>query len=97
MGDTARTEEGAHMEESVLSGWYVGYAIGAAVIVIVVVLLAGILATARRIGVMVDSLIEALVAIRTETAALPAVGELNATMGAVATRMVTARQVLVGE
>ena len=45
---------------AVLTGWYVGLAIGAIVIAIVVVLVAIILGLARRIGVQAEYITQAL-------------------------------------
>ncbi len=62
---------------AVLTGWYVGLAIGAVVIAVVVVLVAIILGLARRISVQARSITGALNQSRVNTLALWDVDKVN--------------------
>jgi hypothetical protein len=60
-----------------LTGWYVVFAVGAACIFVVVVAVTLVLQLARRIGVQLTDVSAALVMIRNDTSAIPAIGEIN--------------------
>lgn len=80
-----------------LTGWYVGYTIGAAVVVVVVMLVAALLSFARRIGVQVHTLTGALLEVKASTAALPGVATVNQRLGSVVDCATEARAVLAGD
>jgi hypothetical protein len=60
-----------------VNGWYVVFAVGAACIFVVVVAVTLVLQLARRIGVQLADVSAALVMIRHDTSAIPAIGEIN--------------------
>lgn len=79
-----------------LTGWYVGYVIAAVVIVVVVAMIAMILALVRQISGLADDITNVLDDVRVNTAAVPAVGSLNAGLLSVVTHAVQAREALAG-
>lgn len=80
-----------------LTGWFVGYVIAAVIIVVVVGLIGWILASARRIGVQANEIVDTIAEIRQTTAPIPEVATLNAKLGHVVSGATTARLSLVGE
>src|SRR5206468_3539087 len=56
---------------------YIMFGVGAACIFVVVISVAAVLQLARRIGVQLALVSEALASIRGDTAAIPAIGEIN--------------------
>jgi len=60
-----------------LSGWYVVFGAAAACVFVVVVVVTAVLQFARRIGVQLADVTDALATIRSDTAAIPAVAEIN--------------------
>jgi hypothetical protein len=60
-----------------LSACYALFAVGAACIFIVVVAVTLVLQLARRIGVQLTDVADALATIRHDTTAIPAIGEIN--------------------
>jgi len=60
-----------------VNGGYVVFGVGAACIFVVVVAVTVVLQLARRIGVQLADVSAALATIRTDAAAIPAIGEIN--------------------
>lgn len=83
-------------EDAVLTGWWVGYAIGGVVITLVVALVAIILTMARRIGLQAVAITEALEEARATTAGLWHVEQVNAALQSIVKGARQARGVLEG-
>ena len=81
---------------AVLTGWYVGLAIGAVVVAAVVVLVAIILGLARRISVQARSITGALNQARVNTLALWDVDKMNEALRVTARHASEARAALGG-
>jgi anti-sigma-K factor RskA len=81
---------------AVLTGWYVGFAIGALAIVLVVALVAMILNLARRIGMQALAITEALEESRDNTAPLWDVEKVNVGLRSIVKSARQAREVLEG-
>jgi hypothetical protein len=82
---------------TVLTGWYVGYAVAAVVIVAVVGLVGWILGLARRIGVQANAILAVVSEIRGTTAPIPTIAKLNEKLLRVVQHATTARTAIVGE
>lgn len=80
-----------------LNGWYAGYAVASVVIVLVVVLIGWILSLASRINSQVSDIVTEIAEIKGTTAAVPAVGKVNESLGGIVNHAVAARKALVGE
>lgn len=79
---------------TVLTGWYIGFAIAIVVIGIVVILVASILVLARRIGEQAVAIDESLNEGRANTLALWDVANVNDGLNQIVRRAATARSVL---
>jgi ABC-type multidrug transport system fused ATPase/permease subunit len=79
---------------TVLTGWYIGFAITIVVIAIVVTLVASILVLARRIGEQAVAIEESLNDGRVRTLALWDVANVNEQLNQIVRRAATARSVL---
>jgi ABC-type multidrug transport system fused ATPase/permease subunit len=79
---------------TVLTGWYIGFAIAIVVIGIVVILVASILVLARRIGEQAVRIDESLNDGRANTLALWDVANVNDELNQIVRRAATARSVL---
>jgi ABC-type multidrug transport system fused ATPase/permease subunit len=79
---------------TVLTGWYIGFAIAIVVIGIVVILVASILVLARRIGEQAMAIEESLDTGRGRTLALWDVANVNEQLNQIVRRAATARSVL---
>lgn len=80
-----------------MSGWVIGWAIGAVVVVIVVVLLLLMIRGASRATAKTDDIIEALERARHNTAALWRVADTNRTAGRIVEAASATREALAGE
>lgn len=83
--------------QAVLTGWYVGYAIGAVIVSLVVVLVATILTLARKIGVQAQEAIVALDEARVNTLPLWEVNKASDGLRSITMTASRARAVLGGE
>ncbi|MGH9184395.1 MAG: hypothetical protein ACRD0U_01030 [Acidimicrobiales bacterium] len=81
---------------AVLTGWYVGFVIGAVVIALVVVLVATILVLARRIGVQAAQIEAALEESRVNTWPLWQVDKVTTGLRSITRSAATARSALGG-
>jgi uncharacterized transporter YbjL len=57
--------------------WYLAFTVGAVCILVVVIAVAVVVQLVRRIGMQLAEVTETLAAVRTSTAGLPAVGDIN--------------------
>lgn len=80
-----------------LTGWWVGYGIGAAVVVIVAVVVLALIATARKIGDVAEDATRSLAQARDRTEVLWQVAVTNQVAGDLLTGARKARGVLSGE
>lgn len=82
--------------DAVLTGWYVGFAIGLVVIALVVVLVGMILGLARRIGVQAEQVTVALDDARVNTLPLWELAKVNDGVRGITKKAGRAREVLGG-
>ena len=85
------------LAEAVLTGWYVGYAIGAVIVSLVVVLVATILTLARKIGVQAQEAIVALDQARVNSLPLWDVNKASEGLRNITNTAARARAMLGGE
>jgi hypothetical protein len=82
------------MEGALVSGWAIGFAIGALVVVVVVVLLLLMIRGAMQTAERAEAILEALYAARDNTAALWGVADTNAAAERIVAAATNAREAL---
>jgi hypothetical protein len=80
-----------------VTGWIIGFAVGAVVVVVVVALLLGMIVLARRLNAKAEDIVEALHAARDNTRGLWEVAATNATADRIVAAAGRAREGLAGE
>ena len=80
-----------------MSGWAIGFSVGAAVVVVVVVLLVLMIAGARRVATKAEDILSALEEARLNTLGLWDVATTNATAERIVAAAAGAREALAGE
>lgn len=80
-----------------MSGWAIGFAVGAAVVVVVVVLLLLMIVGARRVAAKAEDILAALEQARLNTHGLWDVATTNATAERIVVAAAGAREALAGE
>lgn len=80
-----------------MSGWVIGFAVGAAVVVVVVVLLLGMIVGARRAAAKAEAILAALHEARDNTLPLWQLVDTNATATRIVEAATAAREALEGK